>query len=239
MNVFESIAEQLVVYLKDRKHPEKPHIAVLGPLPFALYEKFLEDYKLLDDSNKVVSVDEEEAEETEEEDEGLSKSFHAWYLTGFEFSKISPLTSHKERKVNLGYSFAIRLAPPCPDDTEENFADVKIEFTLINENIIDVTVKINRKDINSVFQKNLRRQISWNNNNRVDIAVGLPLGSKIYARLEHSQGNHLFIDLKDSFPDIEKYLGSRQDKDFKFSINKTAAKNGQVSSRDTKYITLP
>jgi hypothetical protein len=188
----EEAAREVINYLKGRTHEEKPHIAVLGSPSSYICRKLLERYELIE-GKRGTSIREESYEEDDEEvgEEIFSISRRAWYLMGIELNEVKILQNERDRGINITYKFAVRTAP---GREKENYADVKISITLLSENEIRVDAEIARQDKPSLVIS-YSRALTWNGNNSY-VAIGIPIGAKIYELFEHTKNEVLQIDLK-------------------------------------------
>jgi DEAD/DEAH box helicase domain-containing protein len=227
----EEAAREVINYLKGRTHEEKPHIAVLGSPSSYICRKLLERYDLIE-GKRGTSIREESYEEDDEEvgEEIFSISRRAWYLMGIELNEVKILQNERDRGINITYKFAVRTAP---GREKENYADVKISITLLSENEIRVDAEIARQDKPSLVIS-YSRALTWNGNNSY-VAIGIPIGAKIYELFEHTKNEVLQIDLKKLNPNIEEYLATRQDKEFDFSV-KISSGRRRLTSTEAKYI---
>jgi DEAD/DEAH box helicase domain-containing protein len=227
----EDIAYEVINYLKDRTHEEKPHIAVLGPPSSYVLRKFLESYNLIESRRRTEESYEFEEDEEEVSEETFSISNRAWYLMGAELDKVKISSKRRiTRELNIIFRFAVRTAP---GKVRENYANVELSITLLNENRVKINVTIDRPD-KDPLTVNQEREITWNGNKSY-IVIGIPIGAKIYDLFEHLEGNPMQIDLKDINPDIEGYLATRHDISFEFSV-KASSSGHRLTSRDAKYV---
>jgi DEAD/DEAH box helicase domain-containing protein len=229
----EGAAREVIDYLKGRAHEEKPHIAVLGPPSPYICKKFLESYGLVE-SKRGASIREESYEEEDEEvsEETFSISRRAWYLMGIELNEVKILSDERNREISITYKFVARTAP---GREKENYADIKISITLRNESDIQIVAEITRLDKNPQSIAITHKSTLMWNGNKCYIAIGIPIGAKIYALFERTKNEILQIDLKDVDPNIEEYLATRQDIDFEFSV-KVDSERRRLTSVEAKYI---
>jgi len=131
-----TLAENIGSYLKDRKFEKRPHIALLGPR----YRK-----PQTETTSRLVAFKEEEDEVFSEKIEEETSERIIPHLTGFRanLQRIS-----ETNRVDLTYSFYLRVAPPTLLDGDEEremadqFRKVTLHASIMNAKELNVEMKI-------------------------------------------------------------------------------------------------
>lgn len=156
----EAIANNVVDFLKNRHHPERPHISVLAPPPLKIYQQLWQRCCYIE-KEEVVEGEDEDEESVDIEDVELSmRSRTPGWVFGadFDFDQTG-----EEGKAHINYSFYIRLGFDYDEQekwnlTENNYAKIDINATLSTNSLhisINYTQGENKsppieKDINDV-----------------------------------------------------------------------------------------
>jgi len=134
------IVEEAILYLKDRHHPEKPHISVLSPPPLRTYSDIWSGIcgRALESELRAEEEEEEEAAEAVEEYEDISRLKYAGWIFGSDFKV------EGEGSTEVGFRFTARVGHDSDDESRrlaENYRDVEVRINYHN-NVYDVKVRI-------------------------------------------------------------------------------------------------
>jgi len=134
------IVEEVVLYLKDRHHPEKPHISVLSPPPLRTYSDIWSGIcgRALESELRAEEEEEEEAAEAVEEYEDISRLKYAGWIFGSDFEV------EGEGSAEVEFRFTVRVGHDSDDESKrlaENYRDVEVKVNH-QGNKYDVKVRI-------------------------------------------------------------------------------------------------
>jgi len=134
------LAEEVVLYLRDRHHPEKPHISVLSPPPLRTYSEIWSGIcgRTFESELRAEEEEEEEVAEAIEEYEDISRLKYAGWIFGSDFEV------EGGGNAEVVFRFTARVGHDSDDESKrlaENYRDVEVKVNL-QSNKYDVKVRI-------------------------------------------------------------------------------------------------